>query len=107
MTDNELLLAIADIMDKKLDAKIQPLENEINSLKEWLNNKQNYYICDKATINDDIKDILDYENVLYTNDIVGDTKQCFLRATEQIINNIKKSLTFLIKIKKAANNDVC
>ena len=29
MTDNELLLAIADIMDKKLDAKIQPLENEI------------------------------------------------------------------------------
>ena len=43
---------------------------EINSLKEWLNNKQNYYICDKATINDDIKNILDYENVLYTNDIV-------------------------------------
>ena len=34
MTDNELLLAIADIMDKKLDAKIQPLENEINSLKD-------------------------------------------------------------------------
>ncbi len=44
-------------------------------------------------MNDDIKDILDYENVLYTNDIVGDTKQCFLRATEQIINNIRQAST--------------
>jgi len=64
---------------------------EINSLKEWLKNKNNYYICDKATINDDIKEILDYENVIYTNDIVGDTKQCFLRATQQIINNVKNA----------------
>lgn len=64
---------------------------EINSLKEWLKNKDNFYICDKATINDDIKEILDYENVIYTNDIVGDTKQCFSRATKQIINNIKKA----------------
>lgn len=30
MTDNELLLAIADIMEKKLDARIQPLETEFN-----------------------------------------------------------------------------
>lgn len=29
MTDNELLLAISDIMEKKLDARIQPLEDEI------------------------------------------------------------------------------
>ena len=35
MTDNELLLAIADIMDKKLDAKIQPLENEINYARQF------------------------------------------------------------------------
>ncbi len=34
MTDNELLLAISDIMEKKLDARIQPLENEIKSLKD-------------------------------------------------------------------------
>lgn len=32
MTDNELLLAISDIMDKKLDARIKPLENDIKSL---------------------------------------------------------------------------
>ena len=34
MTDNELLLAISDIMDKKLDARIKPLENEIKSIKD-------------------------------------------------------------------------
>lgn len=34
MTDNELLLAISDIMEKKLDARIQPLENEIKSIKD-------------------------------------------------------------------------
>ena len=34
MTDNELLLAISDIMNKKLDARIQPLENDIKSIKE-------------------------------------------------------------------------
>ena len=34
MTDNELLLAISDIMEKKLDARIQPLEDEIKSIKD-------------------------------------------------------------------------
>lgn len=62
---------------------------EINTLKEWLKNKDNYYICDKATINEDIREILNYENVIYTDEIVGDTKQCFFRATNQIIDNIK------------------
>ena len=34
MTDNELLLAIGDIMDKKLDARIKPLENGIGLLRQ-------------------------------------------------------------------------
>lgn len=34
MTDNELLLAISDIMDKKLDARLKPLENDIQSIKD-------------------------------------------------------------------------
>ncbi len=33
MTDNELLLAISDIMEKKLDARIKPLEDDIKSIK--------------------------------------------------------------------------
>lgn len=64
---------------------------ELDSLKEWLQNKDNYYICDDATINDDIKEILDYDNVIYTNVHSGVTKQCLERATEQIINNIKNA----------------
>lgn len=64
---------------------------ELNSLKEWLKNKNNYYICDDATINDDIKEILDYDNVIYTKAHSGVTKQCLERATEQIINNIKNA----------------
>lgn len=67
---------------------------EIESLKKWLQNKNNYYICDKPTINEDIREILDYENVLYTDMITGDTKQCFKRATKQIISNIEKYLNY-------------
>jgi hypothetical protein len=33
MTDNELLLAISDMMDKKLDARLAPMENDIKSIK--------------------------------------------------------------------------
>ncbi len=33
MTDNELLLAISDMLDKKLDPKLQPLENDIRNIK--------------------------------------------------------------------------
>lgn len=33
MTDNELLLAISDLLDKKLDAKLQPLQDDITSIK--------------------------------------------------------------------------
>lgn len=33
MTDNELLLALSDMMDKKLDAKLTPLENDIRNIK--------------------------------------------------------------------------
>jgi len=64
---------------------------ELNSLKEWLQNKNNYYICDDATVNDDIKEILNYDNVIYTNAHSGVTRQCLERATAQIINNIKNA----------------
>lgn len=52
MTDNELLLAISDIMEKKLDARIQPLENEINSLK---NEQTRINIIIENEIRSDIK----------------------------------------------------
>lgn len=33
MTDNELLLAISDMMDKKLDARLQPIENRLKRIE--------------------------------------------------------------------------
>lgn len=65
---------------------------EIDSLKKWLENKNNYYICDEPSTNDDIKAILNYDNVIYTNQHSGgSTKQCLERATKQILDNIKNA----------------
>jgi len=33
MTDNELLIEISDIFDKKLDAKLKPIENRLNRIE--------------------------------------------------------------------------
>lgn len=65
---------------------------ELASLKEWLKNKNNYYVCDDATVNDDIREILNYDNVIYNKVHSGVTKQCLERATEQILNNIKNNM---------------
>lgn len=40
MTDNELLLAIADIMDKKLDARLKPIEEDIQCMKTDIKHMQ-------------------------------------------------------------------
>ncbi len=64
---------------------------EAESLKQWLSNKNNYYVCDATNVDDEIREILSYDNVIYYNNSVGDTKQCYERATEQIINNVKNA----------------
>ena len=33
MTDNELLLAISDMLDKKLDARLKPIENRVKRIE--------------------------------------------------------------------------
>ena len=38
MTDNELLLAISDMMDKKLDARLAPIENRLDRIEAVINN---------------------------------------------------------------------
>ncbi len=40
MTDHELLLAIADIMDKKLDSRLEPIENNILALQSQMQDMQ-------------------------------------------------------------------
>ena len=38
MTDNELLLAISNMMDKKLEAQLQPIKNDLTGVKITLEN---------------------------------------------------------------------
>ncbi len=34
MTDNELLLAISELLDKKLDSRIKPIENRLEKIED-------------------------------------------------------------------------
>lgn len=38
MTDNELLLAMSDMIEKKLDAKLKPIENGLQDVKNEVHN---------------------------------------------------------------------
>ena len=42
MTDNELLLAIADIMEKKIKAEVQPLKDDIKTLDNNIKNVEQH-----------------------------------------------------------------
>lgn len=63
---------------------------ETKSLKKWLKNKTNFYVCDSSNINEN-RDLLDYENVVYVDRSCGVTKETLDRATKQIIHNIKSN----------------
>ena len=41
MTDNELLLAISNMMDTKLRAELQPIKNELQTVKDELQSVKN------------------------------------------------------------------
>ena len=54
MTDNELLLAISGLLDKKLDAKFAPIENRLTKIELTLENNivprlQNIESCYTST----------------------------------------------------------
>lgn len=74
MTDNELLLALSDMIDKKLDAKLQPLQKDITDIKSDVTNMQ-----------DDITDIKVQLNQIDSNIIK--TRQQVLREVKRL-NNI-------------------
>ena len=38
MTDNELLLAISEMLDKKLDSELKPIKNDIQHIKMFQEN---------------------------------------------------------------------
>ncbi|MDO4331867.1 MAG: hypothetical protein Q4C58_04190 [Eubacteriales bacterium] len=54
MTNNELLLAISELFDKKLDSRLQPIENRLKNIEMTLENNiiprlQNIEACYLST----------------------------------------------------------
>lgn len=65
---------------------------DVEALDEWLQNKNNYYICDNASMSDKTKHILSNTNVIHNDVVAGHSIQTDMRATGQTIDNIKKFL---------------
>ena len=69
MTDNELLLAISEMMDKKLDARLNPIENRIKRIEvDLLENKviprlNTIESCYTSTFNRYKDSVEDYEAI--------------------------------------------
>ena len=57
MSDNELLLAISDMMDKKLKATLQPIENRLDRIENKVTNIS-------LTLENDIRPPLKYNWIL-------------------------------------------
>lgn len=63
---------------------------EISSLKKWLEHDNNFYVCDEASIGQDL-DLTHLKNVVYLDHICGVTKETLERATDQIVESIKQN----------------
>ena len=62
MTNNELLLAISDMMDTKLKAELQPLRNELQDFKTEIRNEMQEF---KGEVHSEIHQIrLFQENII-------------------------------------------
>ncbi len=64
----------------------------IDSLKKWLDTGENYYICDSVSNLPQTQEIINHPKTIYTNKVCGNSKQSDIRATNQILNNIKNYL---------------
>ena len=66
MSDNELLLAIADMLDKKLSAQLEPMKIDIADVKNDINSMKNDIT--------DLKNEVNKINVILENEIRPDIK---------------------------------
>ena len=66
MSDNELLLVLSDMLDKKLNAQLEPIKNDINDMKN-----------DISVMKHDITDLkneVQKTNIILENEIRPDIK---------------------------------
>lgn len=62
---------------------------DVNAMRKWLDNGRNYHICDKVSNTEKTRNIIGHPKTIYLDKICGNSKQSDIRATNQIINNIK------------------
>lgn len=65
---------------------------EPQALKKWLETPDNFYIFDKVSLSPETEALRGLPNVFYADHITGDTRQCYQRATSQILNNLDRFL---------------
>ena len=65
---------------------------DVESLYKWLENGNNYHICDKVSNTNETRRIMEHYNTIYTDLICGNSKQSDLRATNQLLQNIREYL---------------
>lgn len=63
---------------------------DVNALKKWLDNGNNYYICDLVSNLPETQEIIAHPKTIYTNKICGNSRQSDIRATNQTLNNIRE-----------------
>ena len=118
VTNQELFLAMSDLFDKKLDAKLQPIKNDIKSIQEEqirINGKLIVIEKEIADIKEDINDIKDdingikdeingiKEDINGIKDDINDIKDDINDIKDDIndikddINGIKERLTIIEK----------
>lgn len=66
MSDNELLLAISDIMDKKLDTRLIPIEENIREMQSDIRHIKGDIVSMKADIDDMKSDIVSMKSDIFT-----------------------------------------
>jgi len=65
MTDNELLLAMSEMMDTKLKSELQPIKNDLQSVKNELQSVKNEVQSEIQSVKDEVHQIKLYqENVI-------------------------------------------
>ncbi len=63
---------------------------DVNALKDWLQNNENYFVCDtEGAIGDETNTLIKLENVICAKASAGMTKQAYGLLSEKVLNNIR------------------
>lgn len=65
---------------------------DIDALKFWLENKNNYLICDLVGAGDRKEEFLSFDNIIYTDKVCATTTKSNDRLSQTVLDNLKKAI---------------